>query len=113
MRYLEYLLTTGKIVSEVQSDGEITPSEGCGLLEIEDDLIIDTNNFVVRNGVLVKSFETAAERRERERLRQEQAQRSRERLRALKEEFIWALIFGDTDEQAKLSAEATKLKALI
>ena len=113
MRYLEYSLTTGKIISEISSDNEATPDEGCGLLEIDDDLIIDTNNFIVRNGALVKSFETETERRERERLKQEQAQKNRQRLKSVREEFIWALLFDDEAEIKKLRAEAVKLRATI
>ena len=113
MRYLEYVLETGKIISELTSTQEITPAEGCGLLEIDGDLIIDTNNYIVRNGVLAKSYETEEERRERMRLRQEKMEKNRERARAMFNEFIWAGLDNDQETIKSLQAEFKTIKGLM
>lgn len=113
MRYLEYVLETGKILSELSSTQEITPSEGCGLLEIEGDLVIDTNNYIVRNGVLAKSFESNEERLARMRLRQEKLEKNRARVKVLRQEIVWALLDDDQDTVKALQKEFKSIKGLL
>ena len=112
-KYLEYETTTGRIISEIFSATEPTPSEGYGLLKIPDDAELDTTLYGVRNGVLVKLYESNEERLERERLKKEQQERTRVRLKAMMYEICIALLEEDEAAMAQLRQEYRELKAYI
>lgn len=69
-RYLEYETLTGHIISEFISSSTPDPVDGISYLAIDDNLLIDTASFAVKNGVLVKLYETNEERIQREHIRQ-------------------------------------------
>ncbi len=110
-RYLEYDKTNGRIISEIFSPQEPTPSAGIGLLEIDTDAELDTNLYAVKNGVLVKQYETNEERIERIRLRQEQRESVRKRIRSMVNEVIITILENDTKALEKLREEYRTLKA--
>ena len=112
-KYLEYEITSGKIISEINSDELPESSEGYGMLEIADDLKLDTTGYAVRNGALVKDFETNEERLERERLRREQADQMRQRLKAMIYECVIAILENDDDAIEELRAEYRQLKVYL
>ena len=110
-RYLEYEINSGRIISEIISATEPTPAEGYGLLEIPDGAELDTTIYAVRNGVLVKQYETNEERIERERLRLEEKARVRERIKSMVYEVIIALLENDEAALEELREEYRTLKA--
>ena len=112
-RYLEYDKTNGRIISEVFSPTEPTPSAGIALLEIDADAEIDTNLYAVKNGVLVKQYETNEERIERIRLRQEQREKVRKRIHSMVHEVIITILENDKDALEALRDEYRTLKAYI
>ena len=112
-RYLEYELATGRIVCELRAAGEPSVEDGRAVLEIDDGLQIDMGNSAVRDGVIVRLGETAAERRERERLRREHGEKARRRMRGLVFEFMIALLEEDEEKIAALRDEYRKIKAYL
>ena len=112
-RYLEYELSSGRIISEITSDTKPATEEGYGLLEIPEDTEIDTTLYAIKNGVLVKNYETNEERLERERLKRENAERARNRLRAIAFEVCIAILEDDDSAIEELRGEYRELKAYI
>ena len=113
MRFLEYDLATGRIVSEIECDFEPEPVDGTGLLRISDDEEVDTINYAVRDGVLVKISETSQERLERERIRREHGEQCRRRLKSMVFELGAAQLFEDEEKIKSLKREAASMKAYI
>ena len=109
-RFLEYETVTGRIVCELRAAEAPAVEAGRALLEIGEDLLVDLNNSAVRDGVVVRLYETAEERRERERLRREQRERARMRVRGLVFEFMMALIEQDERRMGLLREEYAHLK---
>ena len=110
-KYLEYEAASGHIVSEIISSSEPTAADGYGLLEIPEDAEIDTTLYIVKNGTLVKQFETNEERIERERLKQKQQERVRERLQSMMYEVCISLLEDDDTALKELRNEYKELKA--
>ena len=121
MKYLEYELASGRILSEIDCDTEPESTDGTGLLRIGDDEEIDTINYAVRYGALVKVSETSQERLERERIRREHGEQCRRRLKSLIPEIVIAMLDSGTlyqlfprDERIKsLCKEYAAMKAYI
>lgn len=109
-RFIEYESGSGRIICEVYAPDAPAVAEGHAVLEIQEDLIFDTNNAAVKDGVLVRLYETAEERRERERLRREYREMARKRIRALVHEFLIALIEEDQEKTGELRTEYARLK---
>lgn len=112
-RYLEYDIASGRIISEITSDHAPEATAGMSMLEIGDGEKIEITRYAVRNGVLVKVSETNAERQERERIRQEQAASARNRMNAVKQEYLRALIEDDATAAERLKKEYRKLKVYL
>ena len=112
-KYLEYEISSGKIVSEIISDTEPETLEGYGVLEVDENLKIDTTGYAVRDGTLVKDFETNEERQERERLRRENQEKIRQRLKAMFYELSIAILENDDDAIEELRAEYRQLKVYL
>lgn len=111
MKYLEYDVSSGQILSELVSDVEPEVGSGCGLLEIDEAMKLDTTGYAVRGGVLVKEYETNEERAERLRLRQEQAEHMRQRLKGMMYELCIAILESDEVAVQELRKEYRMLKA--
>ncbi len=109
-RYLEYEITSGRILSEVTSETRPEVTEGLGLLEISGDAEIDTSIYGVRGGQLVRLYETPEERAERERLRKERAEQVRLRLKRMIYELGIALLEDDETAITELRKEYRELK---
>lgn len=62
MKFLEYEISSGRIVSEITSSEEPEVSSGFALLAIDDNEQINLSMYSVRNGALVKTSETNQER---------------------------------------------------
>lgn len=112
-RYLEYDITTGRIISEVIADSRPEMSGSCELLEIPDNLEINTMLYAVRDGQLVKIYETNEERLERERFKREQSEQIRQRMKAIREEFITAQLEDDYEAVENLKAEYKSLRGYL
>ena len=112
-RFLEYDKTNGRIISEIFCAEAPEPSAGIGLLEIDTDAELDTNLYAVKNGVLVKQYETNEERIERIRLRQEQREKVRKRIHSMVHEVIITILENDSDALEVLREEYRTLKAYL
>ena len=112
-RFLEYDKTNGRIISEIFCAEAPEASAGIGLLEIDADAELDTNLYAVKNGVLVKQYETNEERIERIRLRQEQREKVRKRIKSMVHEVIITILENDADALEALREEYRTLKAYL
>ena len=112
-RYLEYETLTGHIISEFISP--ITPdsTEEISYLAIDDDLVIDTANFAVKDGKLVKLFETNDERIERERIKQEHTEKIRNRIKSMCYELNLAFLDNNNEAVKALQKEFQELKVYL
>ena len=113
MKYLEYDLSTGRILSEITSETEPPLSDGIGIAPIDDETEIDTTNYVVKSGKLEKLSETASEREERERIRRENQSRMRVRLNGIIRETVIAILEEDADEVSNLRREWRRMKFVL
>ena len=75
--------------------------------------MIDTSAYAVRDGQLVKLFETMEERLERERLRKERKEQTRQRIKAMCWECVASILDNNDDAVKDLQAEYSRLKAYI
>lgn len=112
-KYLEYEVDSGQIVSEMTSSVPPTPAKGYALLEIPEATTIDTTIYLIKNGVLVKQYETNEERIERERLRREQREKIRARLRSMVNEVCICILENDEAELKALREEYRSMKAYL
>ena len=113
MKYLEYEIKTGRILSEVTSTIEPEPEDGRGYYEIGSNEELDITQYAIRGGSLVKVGETNQEKLERERIRREHGEQCRRRLRSMKDEYLIAMIARDEKEQRNLEREFDKMKAYL
>ena len=113
MKYIEYEISTGRILSEITSQEEPEVSLGIGLLSVNDDEEINLSMYSVRNGALVKTSETNQERLERERIRREHGEQCRHRLRSMMTEFVVAMLAEDDEEINNLRREYRMMKAYL
>ncbi len=112
-RYLEYEKSTGRIVSEIISPSEPAVAAGFGVFELNSDDEFDTNLYAVKNGVLVKNYETNEERIERLKARAEQREKVRRRIRSMINEVCVTILENDNEALEALRAEYRRLKALM
>ena len=108
-RYLEYDKSSGRIISEIISASKPEMSGNYDVLEIADDLEINTALYVIKDGQLVKMYETNEERLERERVKKEHGEMIRARVKAMFYEVILAIL--DENESA-LNALKSEYKGL-
>lgn len=112
-KYLEYEKASGHIVSEIISVKQPEVSNGYGLLEIDDNTEIDTRLYAIKNGVLVKNYETNEERLERERLKKEHTESVRKRVKSMMYEVCISILENDDDALDELRREYKELKAYL
>ena len=112
-RFLEYDINSGRIISEIISSSPPKVLDGFGLLEIDSEQAIDTSAYAVRNETLVKLYETAEERIERERLRKIKKEQTRERIKSMAWECVMAILDNNDDAIKSLRKEFKGLKAYI
>ena len=113
MKFLEYDIKTGRILSEVTSSEDPEPEDGRGYYEIGQNEDIDLTQYAIRGGTLVKTGETNQERLERERIRREHGEQCRRRLRSMKDEYLIAMLAGDEEEMSNLKREFARMKAYL
>lgn len=113
MRYLEYEISTGKIISEIISDNAPELDEDRGVIVIGDEAVIDASRFIVKDGVLAKAYETKNEQIERERLRKEYREKSLRRIKSMMTEYFVAVMENDNDAINELRSEYKELKAYL
>ena len=112
-KYLEYDINSGQIVCILSADNPPQPANGFALLNIDDNCNIDTSSYAVRNGQLVKLFETNAERAEREKLRKEYSEQTRARLKSMIYECVVAILDDNIDALNELKNEYKQLKVYL
>ena len=110
MKYLEYEIASGRILSEITCDSEPSTSSGIGLFQIGENEEIDPSMYAVRNGSLVKVGETNQEKLERERIRREHGEQCRMRLRSMIQEAVIAILADDAEELKSLQREYRRMK---
>lgn len=113
MKFLEYEISTGRILSQITCESEPSVSNGIGLLSIDDHEEIDSTMYEVRSGSLVKTMETEQEILERERVKREYQEKCRMRYRSIEHEFIFALIKEDINEMNNLRREVARMEAYL
>lgn len=113
MKFLEYDIKTGRILSEVTSSIDPEPEDGRGYYEIGRNEELDITQYAIRGGSLVKVGETNQEKLERERIRREHGEQCRRRLRSMKDEYLIAMIARDKEEQRNLEREFDRMKAYL
>ncbi len=112
-RYLEYDKNTGRIICEIVSAKKPKTTENLELLEISEEQVIDTSLYAVRDGKLVRLYETNEERFERERLRKENAERTRERVKTMFYEGMMALLDDNESAFKALQREFKEIKVYL
>ena len=112
-RYLEYDKTTGRIISEIISASKPEVSGNYDVLEVADSLKINTALYCVRDGQLVKMYETNEERLERERVKKEYGEQIRRRVKAMMYEVIIAILDDNENALNDLKAEYKSLKGYL
>ena len=110
-RYLEYDKATGRIVSEIISPSEPTVASGFGVFKLSSDVEIDTNLYAVKNGALIKQYETNEERIERLKVRAEQRKKVRDRVKSMLHEVIITILENDPDALEELRKEYRELRS--
>ena len=112
-KFLEFDLLSGKIICEISSDSLPPANHSTGILQIDDNLNIDTSSYAVRDGQLVKLFETNAEKAEREKLRKELHEQTRKRLNSLIHQCVIAILDDNDHALQELRNEFKSLKAYL
>ncbi len=110
MKFLEYDLLTGRIISEIVSPIEPKTLDDRGILQINDNDNINTSMYIIKNGALVKTYESKIEKLERERIRNENNMRSRLRLKSMQTEFFIAMMRDDIEAINELKKEFRQLE---
>lgn len=113
MRYLEYDISSGRIISEIIAPSAPEPDEGTGIIQISDYETVDTSRYVIKDGVIVKAFETKAEQLEQERLRKEHRESCLLRVKSMMTEFFIASMKEDNEALADLRKEFRELEAYL
>ena len=110
MKFLEYDRTSGKIICELISESKPEATGNLDFLEIPEDEDIDTSLYAVKEGLIVKLYETNEERLERERIRKERAEAYRSRMKSLPIEFVFALMHDDEITANKCKKELHEIE---
>ena len=112
-RYLEYDKSTGHIISEIISGTRPKISGNYDILEIPDELEVNTALYAIRDNQLVKLYETNEERLERERVRQEYGEQIRSRVKTMKSEAVIAILDDNEGALNELKKEYRGLKVYL
>lgn len=112
-RYIEYETDTGRIISEIYSPAVPEATGNIAYLEITTEQSVDLTGYIVKNGTLVKGYETNEERLERERAKREQGEKARLRIKNILPEYLFALLDENEEAAAELRAEFKKLKVYL
>lgn len=113
MRYLEYEISSGHIVSEIISDSTPETSDGFGVIEVGENDVINKEKYIVRNGVLTKAYETKNEQLERERLRKEHRAKCLLRIKSMVVEDFVARMKHDDEAIKELEKEYASFEAYL
>ena len=112
-RYIEYETDTGRIISELISPEIPASQDNISYLELPEDQLMDFTGYAVRDGALVKDYETNEERLERERVKREMGEKIRLRVRSMVYEFVMAVMDDNTDTINALKDEFKRLKVYL
>ena len=112
-KYLEYDKITGRIISEIVSASKPELSGNCGLLKVEPDFQVNTALYVIRDGQLVKMYETNEEKLERERIRKEHGEKIRRRVKAMMYEVIIAILEDNEKALEDIRSEYKSIKGYL
>ena len=113
MKYLEYEVETGRILSEVTSTAEPEPHDGIQYLPVDDKFSVDTITHIITGGAIKKNVETNAERLERERLKREHQSAARLRVKAMTFELSVAILANDMEAVKELQKEYAGMRAVL
>jgi len=112
-KYLEYDKITGRIISEIISNSKPEVSGNCAVLEVDSGLELNTALYAVKDGNLVKMYESNEERFEREKFIREHKEQIRQRVKAMANDIVIALLDDDENTLNSLKAEYKKLKGYL
>jgi hypothetical protein len=118
VRYLEYEKLSGRIVGELSLPGPLPevyqkPESLTAYLEAAPDLVIDFREYLVRDGELVRAYDTTEERREKERAAEMRRQEGLARLKGLAFDYVFALLDEDEARQEELRQEYSDIKGSV
>ncbi len=113
MRFLEYEISSGRIISEIISASTPESDSGIGIIEINDYEAIDPLKYIVKDGVITKAYETKAEQLERERLKKEHREHCLLRIKSMITECFIAIMKRDNDALEELRKEFSTLEAYL
>lgn len=109
-RYIEYDTASGHIISEITASKPPTVSLGVSLMELDDEAEIEAGRYVVRDGKLEKIYETAGEKDEQARIKEEYSGKVRQRVRNMMSELCVALLEDNSERVSQLREEYRSLK---
>ena len=112
-KYLEYDKDTGRIISEIVSSSKPDVSGNYDVLEVDSGLELNMALYAVKDGNLVKMYETNEERFERERVIREQREQVRQRVKAMWNEVLTAILDDNEKALKDLKAEYKSLKGYL
>ena len=113
MRFFEYDISTGQILSEIISATVPEVEDGVGVVEVNDYEAFDPSKYIIKNGVITKAYETKAEQLERERLRKEHREHCLLRVKSMMTEFFIASMKEDDEALADLRKEFSELETYL
>lgn len=113
MRYLEYDILTGQILSEIISETTPEAEAGIGVIEVNSYESFDPSRYIVKNGVITKAYETKTEQLERERLREEHREHAFMRIKSMMVEDFIARMERDDYAIEELRKEYNSMKAYL
>lgn len=113
MKYIEYDITTGRILSEITCEEKPEAAAGTGLLQIHESDEIDPSMYVVLDGRLEKTGTTSQEKLEQRRIKLTHMSECRRRLRSMQAEYLMASLADDKEEINRLRREFREMSAYL
>ena len=110
-RYIEYDTASGHIISEIKAAKPPTVSLGISLMELDDDVEIDTGRYVVKDGKLQTIQDMSAEKDEQSRIRHEYDEGVRMRVRNMMSELCVAQLEDNAEKVERLRQEYKNLRS--
>lgn len=112
-KYIEYDTASGHIISEIKADNPPAVSDGVSLLELDNGAEIDIGRYTVKDGKLLKIYQTNDEKDEQERIKREYAEKVKARVKNMVNELGIAILENDNDAIERLRQEYKNLRAYL
>ena len=109
-KYIEYDTASGHIISKIKADNPPAVLDGVSLLELDSDAEIDIGRYIVKDGKLLKIYQTNDEKDEQERIKREYAEQVKARVKNMINELGIATLENDNDAIERLRQEYRSLR---